>query len=93
MKPTRLILAIFIAALVAGCARLRRAEVISMATSTAEHAGISLSEYKKPTARYQISPDGRTWVVSFVGEVPIPGNHFYVQIDDRTGEAKLRGGE
>jgi hypothetical protein len=91
MKSAGFILALVTVALVTGCARLRRGEVIGIAIRAAEREGIRLSEYKKPTARYRISPDGRTWVVSFVGEAPIPDNHFFVQIDDRTGEAKLRG--
>ena len=93
MKPARFVLALLAASLTAGCAaRLSRTEAIDIATRAAVREGYRPAECKKPTARYEIGRDGRFWSVFFDGTVPMPGNHFSVEIDDRTGDAKVYGG-
>ena len=74
-------------------ARLGTVEVIRIARQAARRAGHRLSEYKRPEARYEYTRKDRSWFVFFDGRVPMPGNHFSVSIDDRTGETRVTGGK
>ena len=73
-------------------ARLSTAEVIRIARQTAELHGIDLGKYKEPEAHYDHTSRDGSWFVFFDGRVPMPGNHFGVMVDDRTGEAQLHRG-
>ena len=72
-------------------ALLGQAEVIRIAKQTAERQGVRLRDFKEPRVRYELSQN-RTWFLLFDGKRPMPGNHFFVSVDDRTGEAVLIGG-
>jgi len=95
-----LLLAVALAApLTGGCshmrhsgARLTKVEAIDIAREAAEREGRNLSEYKEPVARYEFVYKDKTWDVFFDGKVPMPGNHFSVEIDDQTGKTRLLPG-
>ena len=91
---TNWIMSMLAAILLTGCTHDRyahsdRAEVIQIAKRVAEREGYHLEDYREPTARYE--HDGK-WSVFFDGREPMPGNHFSVEVDDRTGDAKTYGG-
>jgi hypothetical protein len=92
MKATFIILALVGSVLFVGCAHLHRSEVISIAKQAAALEGYHLGAYKRPTARFEIGPEGKTWSVSFDGKDLIPGNFFEVMVDDRTRETRIVGG-
>lgn len=73
-------------------ARLSTAEAIRIARQTAERQGVDLGRYNEPEAHYEFTRKDRSWVVFFEGRVAMPGNHFSVSVDDRTGEAQFHGG-
>ena len=73
-------------------ARLSTAEAIRIARQTAERQGVDLQRYKEPEAHYEFTRKDRSWFVFFDGRVAMPGNHFSVSVDDRTGAAQFRGG-
>lgn len=86
-----------------GCAtngpHLSQGKVISIAEKTAEKAGFKLSDYKEPTATYnvqsgQYSTRGYiTWSVVFAPQAWAPnGNSFTVFVDDQTKKAKVSSG-
>lgn len=70
-------------------ARLSTAEAIRLATAAATHAGITLRNFKAPTARCETMDGLNVWWVSFDGKVARPGNHFSVRVDDQTGETRI----
>ena len=76
----------------AGGARLSAADAIRIAKQEAEHQGVDLGRYKEPEAHYEFTRKDRSWFVFFDGRVPMPGNHFSVYVDDRTGAAQFHGG-
>ena len=74
-------------------ARLSTAEAIRIARQTAERQGVDLGRYQEPVAHYEFTRKDRSWFVFFDGRVAMPGNHFSVSVDDRTGEAQFYGGK
>jgi hypothetical protein len=72
---------------------LSTAEAIRIARQTAESQGIDLRNYKEPEAHYEFTIKDKSWSVFFDGRVAMPGNHFFVSVDDRTGDAKIVRGE
>jgi hypothetical protein len=73
--------------------RLSLAKVIRIAKQTAQLQGRNLRDYQEPEAHYEFTRKDSSWSVFFDGRIPMPGNHFLVTVDDRTGEAVLQGGE
>jgi hypothetical protein len=73
-------------------ARLSAAEAIRIAKQAAERHGADLPRYQQPEAHYEFTRKDKTWFVSFHGRVAMPGNHFSVYVDDRTGETRFFGG-
>ena len=70
-------------------ARLSQPEALRIAVQTAEKRGISLSNYKRPEVKYRTNYDEKYWIVFYDGKRPMPGNHFWIRIDDRTGTARI----
>jgi len=66
-------------------ARLSAADAIRIAKQTAEHQGVALRNYKEPEAHYEFTRKDHSWWIFFDGRVAMPGNHFAVSVDDRTG--------
>ena len=82
---------LFASVMLVGCAypRLTRSQVIGIAQRA---AGVKdPAKYEKPVARYWLIPEKRSWQVFFHLRDPIPDADFSVLVDDRTGEAKVRG--
>jgi hypothetical protein len=73
-------------------ARLTKAEAIQIAQQAAEHDGRQLGNYKAPEARYEFTQKDRSWWVFFDGKVGMPGNQFWVSIDDFTGKTQIISG-
>jgi hypothetical protein len=73
-------------------AHLTTAEAVRIAQQAAEREGRRLSDYKLPEPHYQYTRKDKSWWVSFDGQVPAPGNHFSVLIDDQTGKTQLMPG-
>ena len=73
--------------------RLSSADAIRIARHAAEHEGCRLSDFKPPKAHYEYTQKDRTWTVSFDGKVPVPGNQFWVVVDDQTGQTQVLRGE
>lgn len=73
-------------------ARLSTPEAIRIAQQAAKRQGVDLRRYKKPEAHYEFTRKDRSWSVFFDGQVAMPGNHFSVSVDDRTGETRFFGG-
>ena len=75
-------------------AQLSKAEVIHIATDRAELQGIDLAQFYEPDVEYRVAGQSRTWWLFFKGRDPSGvGNHFLIQVDDRTREAQFHGGK
>src|SRR5437773_10132051 len=74
-------------------ARLSQAQAVRIAAEAATKHGYRLTDYKDPQAHYQFTRKDMTWSVFYDGRVPMPGHHFLVWVDDRTGEARVMPGE
>ena len=74
-------------------ARLSPAEVIRIAGDVAVKDGRDLADYHAPRPVYQQLHADEPWTVFYDGKVPTPGNHFLVDVDDRTRTARLMPGE
>ena len=95
---------LFLCGVLAGCAtngtHLSKSTVISIAEKTAEKAGFKPSDYKKPTASYNVqygqygsTKPYITWSVVFAPQPWAPnGNSFTVFVDDQTKKAKVLAG-
>jgi hypothetical protein len=68
-------------------ARLSPRKAIQIAKKAAERQGMDLSKYKEPEANYR-STGAKRWGVFFDGKVRTPGNHFYIFVDDQTGDTR-----
>jgi hypothetical protein len=73
-------------------ARLSNTDAIRIALETAEREGYDLKNYKVGESHCAFYPEKKEWFISINGRVAMPGNHFSVIVNDRTGEAELRGG-
>ena len=67
-------------------ARLSPREAIQIARVAAERQGMDLRKFKEPEADYRSG--AKRWGVFFDGKVSRPGNHFYIFVDDQTGETR-----
>jgi hypothetical protein len=74
-------------------ARLSIADAVRIAQHTAKKQGCDLSQYEQHEAEFANSKGGGTWFVFFEGKRKMPGNHFSVTINDKTGSASFQGGE
>jgi hypothetical protein len=72
---------------------LTQAEAVRIAGEAAVKHGYRLADYEEPQAHYEFTHKDRTWVIFYVGKVRLPGNHFLVWVDDRTGEVRVVGGK
>ncbi len=86
------------AILVAGCAhsgtQMSKFAVVRAAKQAAEKAGYKLADYQPPKAHIEYTNHDRMWTVFFELKPPgLPGGHFLVWIDDRTGHATVMPGE
>ena len=72
--------------------RVTTAEAIRIAQQAVERDGRRLRDYKPPEAHFEYTREDKSWFVFFDGRVPMPGNHFSVSIDDRTGNTELMPG-
>lgn len=68
-------------------AHLDSREAIQLAQRAARKQGISLETYNPPNASYNAAEG--TWLISFEGKVAMPGNHFSVEIEDKTRKTRL----
>jgi len=72
---------------------MSQAEVVRIAAGAATKYGYRLADYKDPQAHYEFTRKDRTWSVFYEGKVPMPGHHFLVWVNDRTGAARVVPGE
>jgi hypothetical protein len=82
--------------LLAGCShssKMSQEDVVRLANRAAADAGYKLTDYKAPEARYEFTKKDKTWSVFFDGKAPMPGNHFLVCVDDKTGKTQVMPGE
>jgi len=68
-------------------ASLSTAEAIRIAKQAAQRQGVQLHDFKEPKA--QFTSKDHSWWLLFDGQVPMPGNHFVVSIDDPTGNTRF----
>src|SRR5688572_2227261 len=74
-------------------ASLKEHEVIKLANAAAMKKGYKLEDYEKPKAKYEVSWEPASWIVSYQGKLRAPGNHFFVIVDDKTKSTELWPGE
>ena len=72
---------------------LSGAEVIAIANTEASRQGYDLAEYEVPCTEYELTAHNQDWLVFYKGKEQVPGNHFLVIIDDRTGKSRLARGK
>jgi hypothetical protein len=65
--------------------------VIKKAKEFAIAQGRKIDKYFIESIKYD--SDKKEWTISFMGDLPMPGNHFFVTMKDRTGETKLFMGQ
>ncbi len=71
--------------------RLRSSEAISLAMSAAMKQGWHLENFRPSSICFDASK--HQWTVFFEGRVPLPGNHFWVWVEDSTGTTEIMPGE
>ena len=71
-------------------AHMTLGEAVHIAEAQALKKNLRLTEYQRP--RFLYYRDNH-WIILYVGKIETPGNHFYVDIDDRTLRATLMPGE
>jgi hypothetical protein len=81
----------FLFATFAHCAHLNESEVVALAKEAAERAGYRLENYEEPNVRFELDKTDE-WVVTFRSKIN-PLVHFFVTVDDQTGNTKLMPGE
>ena len=74
-------------------ARLSEAQAISIAKQAAEREGRNLANYKDPVAHFEFIEKDRSWSILFDGKIPMPGNHFLVEVDDLTESTRVMMGQ
>ena len=74
-------------------ARLSEVQAISIARHAAEREGKNLANYKDPEAHFEFIEKDQSWSILFDGKVPIPGNHFLVEVDDQTESTRVMMGQ
>ena len=75
-----------------GETHLSEAEAVRIASNAAIREGRNLADYQPPLALYSRSKTEDSWAVSFKGKSQKPGDHFVVQVDDRTGWTRFFAG-
>ena len=63
-------------------------QAIRLAAQALERERRDLSRYRVP----EVTRDGATWRVFFRGKLGIPGDHWIVLVDDRTGWVQIGRG-
>jgi len=76
----------------AGKTNLSKAEAITIASNAALREGRKLFDYAEPYALYSRTEREDSWAISFKGKTGRPGDHFVVQVDDRTGWTRFFAG-
>jgi hypothetical protein len=71
--------------------KLKIESVIEKAKEYSISQGQKLDNYFIESIKYD--SDKKEWIIFFMGNLPVPGNHFIVTIKDRNGETKLFLGE
>jgi hypothetical protein len=71
--------------------KLQIESVIQKAKKYAMTQGEKIEKYFIKQIKYDADKKG--WSVFFMGNLPVPGNHFSVTIKDRTGKIQLFLGE
>ena len=71
--------------------RLSVEQVLHMAKAYAKEKGRIEEKYFVSSVAYDSLR--KTWDVFFMGKLPMPGNHFSVMIEDRTGKTELYPGQ
>ena len=74
-------------------ARLSQVQAINIAKQAAEREGRRLIDYKDPEAYYEFTRKDQSWSIFFDGKIPMPGNHFAVEVNDQTEFARVMPGE
>jgi hypothetical protein len=72
--------------------KLTELEAIGLARRAATRNGIDLRQFATPSARYHHTNEHDAWFVHFPGKAALPGNHFAVQVEDKTGQTRIRPG-
>jgi len=72
---------------------MTKADVVAIANAEASRQGYDLEEYETPRAEYEFTANDQTWSVFYEGKEKVPGNHFLIIINDRTGNCQLMRGE
>lgn len=73
--------------------RLKPHEVIDLAVAAAKKQGIDLAKYKFNMSSICFSGPQLEWTVFFEGREYLPGNHFLVWVQDKSGVAVYMPGE
>lgn len=80
-----------------GCARSARmsqSDVVRIAGRAATAAGYKLADYQEPEAHFEFVRKDGSWTVFYVMKPPtLPGGHFQVWVDDKTGKTQVMPGE
>jgi hypothetical protein len=71
-------------------AQFSEEKVIALANAEAVKQGSDLAKFEPPKVEYGA---GWRWTVLYDGKDKLPGNHFLVWVNDRTGECQLMHGE
>jgi hypothetical protein len=69
--------------------RLSQSEVIRIAKAEVEKANIDVSPYEAPVAEYEHQGGDVVWWVTYTSKTHVIDGCFWVEVDDRTGAAKL----
>ncbi len=72
---------------------MSQTQAVGIAGKAAVKHGYRLADYKDPQAHYEFTRKDKTWSVFYDCKVPMPGHHFLVSVDDRTGEARVVPGK
>lgn len=71
--------------------KLKIEDVIRIAKDYSQKAGYKLDDFF--ISKIEYDSDEKEWSVFFEGIVPIPGNHYWIIIEDRTNGVQLMPGE
>lgn len=71
--------------------KLKIEYVIQTARECSNKQGYKAKEYFIQSVKYDSSK--KEWMISFEGKMPMPGNQFWIAINDRTKEIKFFAGE
>jgi hypothetical protein len=91
------VLLVTVVMLIAGCTRspqMSQAEVVRLAGRAAADAGYELADFKEPQAHFEFLRKKNSWTVFYERKPPtLPGGHFQVWVNDKTGKTQVMRGQ